>query len=392
MQTDGIELSIVMPCLNEAESLPFCLQKAFSFLKNYNINGEVIVVDNGSTDDSASIARELNARVINEYEKGYGSAIMTGIENANGRYIIIGDADDSYDFSELMPFIELLRSGNDIVVGNRFKGGIKKGAMPFLHRYFGTPILTFIGKLFFRIKISDFNCGLRAIAKKSYDRMDLRTTGMEFASEFIVKASLNKLRIAETPVILYPDKRKRSSHLKTWHDGWRHLRFLLLYSPRWLFLFPGILMMTLGFAGTLMLLSGPLQLGNKKLDVHTLVYTSGFILLGFQFISFYIFSRTFTAVNSLWPGHERFLNRFNKYFSLERGLLFGAIIFLGGVFLTIKSFLYWEQHRFGNLDPVIVLRWVVPSVVLLILGVQIIISFFYLSFLTIKSREKRKLP
>ncbi len=263
--------------------------------------------------------------------------------------------------------------------------------MPFLHRYLGTPILTFIGKRFFRIRIGDFNCGLRAITKESYLRMDLRTSGMEFASEFIVKASLYKMNIAETPVILYPDKRSRASHLRTWQDGWRHLRFLLLYSPRWLFLFPGILMMILGLIGTFALVSGPVQLGNKKLDVHTLVYTSGFILLGFQFISFYVFSRTFAAVNSLWPGHEKFLLRFNKYFKLERGIFSGALIILAGAFLTIRSFLYWEQHRFGDLDPVIVLRWVVPSVVLLVLGVQIIISFFYLSFLTIKSRDKRKI-
>lgn len=380
-----------MPCLNEAESLPHCLEKAFSFLSTSNINGEVIVVDNGSTDDSAAVARKYNATVITEVNKGYGNAIMTGIEIAKGKYIIAGDADDSYDFSNLMPFMELLRHGNDLVIGNRFRGGIKQGAMPFLHRYIGNPTLSFIGRRFFGIHIGDFHCGLRAIIKDSYNRLDLRTEGMEFASEMIVKAALNKMKIAETPVVLYPDKRKRASHLRTWRDGWRHLRFLLLYSPRWLFLIPGSLLMLLGLAGTLLLIAGPIHLGTKKLDVHTLVYTSGFILLGFQFISFYVFSRLYAATHGLWPAQEKFLSRFNKYFNLERGILLGLFFFLGGLFLMFKSFLYWEHERFGNLDPVIVLRWVIPSVVLMVLGLQVVISFFYLSFLTIKSGRSRKL-
>jgi glycosyltransferase involved in cell wall biosynthesis len=392
MQNGAVELSIIMPCLNEADSLPHCLTKAFSFLTSSKISGEIIVVDNGSIDDSAAIARKYNATVISEPERGYGNAIMTGIEHANGKYIIAGDADDSYDFSNLMPFVELLRQGHDLVIGNRFKGGIKKKAMPFLHRYIGNPILSFIGRWFFGIHIGDFHCGLRGIAKDSYNRLDLRTEGMEFASEMIVKAALSKMSVAETPVTLYPDKRKRGSHLRTWRDGWRHLRFLLLYSPQWLFLIPGLLLMLLGFAGTILLVSGPIQLGNKKLDVHTLVYTSGFILLGFQFISFYIFSRLYAATHGLWPGQEKFLTRFNKYFKLERGIFFGLLIFFAGLFLMFKSFLYWRHARFGNLDPVIVLRWVIPSVVLLVLGLQVIISFFYLSFLTIKSRRSRRTP
>jgi len=387
MQNETVELSIVMPCLNEEKSLGDCLRKAFSFLADKKLTGEVIVVDNGSSDNSPQIAQQFNAVIVTEHEKGYGSAIRAGIQKAKGTYIIIGDADDSYDFSDLMSFLKLLRDGNDLVIGNRFKGGIKKGAMPFLHKYLGNPTLSFIGRHFFNIRLGDFHCGLRGIAKDSYEKLDLQTTGMEFASEMIVKAALNKMKIAETPVTLYPDKRNHPSHLRTWHDGWRHLRFLLLFSPRWLFLLPGIFLMTLGFIGTILLVAGPVQLGHKKLDVHTLVYTSGSILLGFQFISFYIFSRAYTAIHGLWPGQERFLDRFNKYFKLEKGILFGFVLFVAGLLLTVKSFLYWQRTRFGNLDPVVVLRWVIPSVVLLVLGAQVIVSFFYLSFLTIKSRK-----
>jgi len=387
MQNETVELSIVMPCLNEEKSLAYCLQKAFSFLAVNNLKGEVIVADNGSTDNSPFIAQQFNSILITEHEKGYGSATRAGIEKATGKYVIIGDADASYDFSDLMSFLELLRNGSDLVIGNRFRGGIRKGAMPFLHRYIGNPTLSFIGRRFFNIHLGDFHCGLRGIVKDSYNHLDLRTTGMEFASEMIVKAALNRMKIAETPVTLYPDKRQSPSHLRTWQDGWRHLRFLLLFSPRWLFLLPGIFLMILGLIGTIVLIYGPLQLGNKKLDIHTLVYTSGFILLGFQFISFYIFSRTYAAIHGLWPGQERFLYRFSKYFNLEKGILFGVVLFIAGLLLMVKSFLYWQNARFGNLDPVIVLRWVIPSVVSLVLAVQVIVSFFYLSFLTIKSRK-----
>jgi glycosyltransferase involved in cell wall biosynthesis len=387
MLPNQIEVSIVMPCLNEAEALPYCLDKAFSFLKKNNIKGEVLVVDNDSYDESVDIAIAHGATVVKENIKGYGAAIMAGIKDAKGKYIIIGDADDSYDFSDIMPFIILLREGKDLVVGNRFNGGIQKNAMPFLHKYIGNPFLSFLGKVFFHIPVNDFHCGLRGIKKESFDRLNLKTTGMEFASEMIVKAALNKLTIAETPVILYPDKRNRRSHLKTWQDGWRHLRFLLLYSPKWLFLLPGIVIMLLGAIGTIVLALGPLRIGNKKLDVHTLVYTSGFILLGFQFISFYFFSRLYAAVHQLWPGQEQFLRNFNNQFKLEKGIAAGLILVVGGLYLTLRSFLYWSHTHFGDIDPVVVLRWVVPSVVLVLLGIQLIISFFYLSFLTIKSKN-----
>jgi len=384
MQTP--EVSIVIPCLNEASSLPYCLQKANDFLSGNSIKGEVIVVDNGSTDESVSIARQYNARVIAEPNKGYGNALMAGFVNANGKYVVMGDADDSYDFSNLMPFVELLREGYDLVNGNRFKGNIQKNAMPFLHRYLGNPVLNFIAKRFFSICVSDFQCGLRGFARESILQLDLRTTGMEFSSEMIVKASLADLRMTEIPVTLSPDKRYSPSHLRTWRDGWRYLRFLLLYSPRWLFLFPGLLLLLMGVLGSAILVISPIRIGDKTLDVHTLIYTSGCILIGFQFVFFYFFSRLYATTHGLLPDRHNFLETFTRYFRLERGIAIGLILFLSGIGLFIKSFLYWKQYHFGNLDPMVVLRWVVPSCVLLVLGLQIIISFFYLSFLTIKSK------
>ncbi|HEV8270913.1 MAG TPA: glycosyltransferase family 2 protein [Chitinophagaceae bacterium] len=387
MQT---ELSIVIPCLNEAESLPYCLEKAGRFLLENNISGEVIVVDNGSTDDSISIAKQFDARIINETEKGYGRAVAAGMKAANGKFLIMGDADDSYDFYPLMPFLERLRDGYDLVVGNRFAGGIQKGAMPFLHQYIGNPALSFVSKLFFRSKAGDILCGLRGVTKKAFEKMELRTTGMEFCPEMIVKATLHKMKVAEVPIQLYPDKRNRASHLKTWQDGWRNLRFLLLYSPKWLFLIPGMIILLFGFLLSIFLIKSPLPIAGKKLDVHTLIYTSGCTLLGFQFITFYFFTRLYAATHGLLPFQEKFLLNFNKYFKLERGLLFGFLLIIGGIALSIRSFLFWEHIGFGNLDPMVVLRWVIPSMTLIILGVQIIISFFYLSFLTINSKQNKK--
>jgi glycosyltransferase involved in cell wall biosynthesis len=383
------EVSIVIPCLNEAASLSYCLQKACAFLSENHISGEVIVADNGSTDDSAAIARKFNARVITEREKGYGNALMAGIENAEGKYIIMGDADNSYDFSNLMPFIKLLRQGYDLVNGNRFRGNIQKNAMPFLHRYLGNPVLNFIARVFFSIRIGDFQCGLRGFAKESILKLDLRASGMEFSSEMIVKAALAGMCITEIPIVLYPDKRNRPSHLRTWRDGWRYLRFLLLYSPRWLFLIPGIFLLGLGVIGSVLLIAGPIPVGNKKLDVHTLVFTSGFILIGFQFSAFYLFTKLYAMTQGLLPVDTKFMAVFQKHYLLEKGIFAGIIFILGGIFLMIKSFLYWKQSHFGNLDPMVVLRWVVPSSVLIVLGLQVIISSFYLSFLTMKSRDKK---
>ena len=383
---EDLEVSIVIPCLNEAKSLGFCLDKAFRFLKENNIAGEVIVVDNGSTDDSVKIANSFSTRLIEEEEKGYGRAIITGMKAAKGKYLFMGDADDSYDFYPLMPFMDKMRNGYDIVIGNRFKGGIKKGAMPFLHQYLGNPVLSFIGRLFFNIKIGDFLCGLRVLSKQCFEDLQLRTTGMEFGPEMIVKAALHKKKMTEVPIILYPDKRKRASHLKTWSDGWRNLRFLLLYSPKWLFLIPGLLMMVIGFILSIFITIAPINFDGKKLDVHTLVYTSGAIVIGFQFISFYLFSKLYAATHGLLPFQENFLNRFYKYFQLEKGILIGFIFTLLGIIISLSSFVYWEKTGFGDLNPMIILRKVIPSITLIILGIQILLSCFYLSILTIKNR------
>jgi len=387
MQT---ELSIVIPCLNEEKSLPYCLEKAKRFLSENNVSGEIIVVDNGSTDNSINIARQFEARIINEIEKGYGRALATGMKASNGKFIIIGDADDSYDFYPLLPFLNGLRNGYDLVVGNRFTGGIQKGAMPFLHQYVGNPVLSFTSKLFFRSKVGDILCGLRGMTKEAFEKMELRTTGMEFCPEMIVKATLHKMKVTEVPIKLYPDKRNRASHLQTWQDGWRNLRFLLLYSPRWLFLIPGLIILVLGFILSLFLIRSPVSFAGKKLDVHTLIYTSGCVLIGFQFITFYFFTRLYAATQGLLPFQEKFLLGFNRFFKLEKGLLLGFLLVIGGIVLSLKSFLFWEHRGFGNLDPMVVLRWVIPSMTLIILGVQIIISFFYLSFLTINSRQGKK--
>ena len=384
------ELSIVIPCLNEEKSLPYCLEKAKRFLSENNVSGEIIVVDNGSTDNSINIAKQFEARIINETEKGYGRALATGMKAANGKFIIMGDADDSYDFYPLLPFLDGLRNGYDLVVGNRFAGGIQKGAMPFLHQYIGNPALSFTSKLFFRSKVGDILCGLRGMTKEAFEKMELRTTGMEFCPEMIVKATLHKMKVAEVPIKLYPDKRNRASHLQTWQDGWRNLRFLLLYSPKWLFLIPGLIMLVLGFILSLFLIRSPLPFAGKKLDVHTLIYTSGCILIGFQFITFYFFTRLYAATHGLLPFQEKFLLDFNRFFKLEKGLLVGFLLVIGGIVLSLKSFLFWEHTGFGNLDPMVVLRWVIPSMTLVILGVQIIISFFYLSFLTINSKQGKK--
>lgn len=382
------ELSIVIPCLNEAATIGTCLEKASFFLSSNGIDGEIIVADNSSTDGSIEIARQYNTIITTEERKGYGSTIINGLNRSNGKYIIIGDADDTYDFSSIMPFLVLLRAGNDVVIGNRFKGGIQKNAMPFSHRYIGNPVLSFIGKTFFKINIGDFYCGLRGISKACYDELELRSTGMEFAHEMIVKAALLKKNIIETPVMLHKVNNNRVSHLNTWRDGWRTLRFLLLYSPRWLFLIPGILLMLLGLICSASLIIGPVTIGGKRFDIHTLMYTSGSVILGFQFISFYIFTRVYTAAHGLIPYQENFMSWFERYFKLERGIILGAILLIAGIALNIKSFLYWKNTDFGNLDPFVVLRWVIPSVTLMLLGVQIILSCFYLSIVTIKVSNK----
>ena len=374
-QKSAIEISIVMPCLNEAETLETCIKKAQWFIAENDLAGEVIIADNGSTDGSQEIANKLGATVVNVPAKGYGSALMGGITAAKGEYIIMGDADDSYDFSNLNPFLRKLRNGYDLVMGNRFKGGIKSGAMPFLHRYLGNPVLTAIGKLLFGSPCNDFHCGLRGFRKDAISALDLQTTGMEFASEMVVKATLHKMQITEVPTTLSPDGRSRPPHLKTWRDGWRHLRFLLMYSPRWLFFYPGIFLMLAGFLATLSLLPSP--------KVHSLLYSSTAMTIGFQILMFALFTKVFGISEGLLP-EDRRLNRLFEYLNLETGLIAGCVLLLIGTGTSVYAFDIWGQHDFGSLNPTETMPIVIPGVTCLALGIQAIFSSFFLSILGLK--------
>jgi glycosyltransferase involved in cell wall biosynthesis len=382
----NLELSIVMPCLNEAETLAICISKAQSFLTNNTIIGEIIIADNGSTDGSINIALSHKARVVNVAKKGYGSALKAGIEAANGSYIIMGDADDSYDFTNLMPYVSALREGHDLVMGNRFKGGIAKGAMPFLHKYLGNPVLSFIGRLFFKINIRDFHCGLRGFSKSAYLKMNLKTTGMEFASEMVVKSKLNDLVIIEVPTKLHKDGRTRKPHLKTWSDGWRHLRFLMLYAPNWLFLYPGILLALVGLILSTVLLINPIEFEKFTLDVHTLLYASSFLLVGFQFIIFYGLTKVFAVENELLPKTKRYRKLF-KFIKLENGLVLGFIILCIGLFLSYKGLSNWQAINFGELDASITLRLIIPAITALQVGVQTILFSLFFSVLGLKQNH-----
>ena len=375
-----IELSILMPCLNEAETLATCIKKAQKALESLNVQGEVVIADNGSTDGSPEIAISLGARVVHVAEKGYGSALLGGINAARGKYIIMGDADDSYDFTNLGPFLEKLRAGYDLVMGNRFKGGIAPHAMPPLHKYIGNPVLTGIGRLFFRSPCGDFHCGLRGFSKAAIQRLDLRMTGMEFASETVVKASLHGLRIAEVPTTLSVDGRNRPPHLRSWRDGWRHLRFLLLYSPRWLFLYPGLLLMLLGAVVSGWLLVGPRVVDGITLDVHTFLYAAMAIVIGYQTVIFAIFTKVFAITEGLLPEDPRLKSLFN-YIKLETGILAGALLLAAGIGLSVYALSFWSATSFGPLDPSRTLRLVIPAVTLIALGLQTVLSSFFLSIL-----------
>jgi glycosyltransferase involved in cell wall biosynthesis len=374
------ELSILMPCLNEAETLAICIKKAQKALDDLQVNGEVVVADNGSTDGSPDIAASLGARVIHVAEKGYGSALLGGIKAARGKYIIMGDADDSYDFTNLGPFLEKLRAGYDLVMGNRFKGGIEPNAMPLLHKYLGNPVLTGIGRLFFRSPCGDFHCGLRGFSKAAIQRLDLRTRGMEFASETVVKASLHGLRITEVPTTLSVDGRNRPPHLNTWRDGWRHLRFLLLYSPRWLFLYPGLLLMLIGTAVSGWLLVGPRVVDGITFDVHTFLYAAIAIVIGYQTVIFAIFTKVFAITEGLLPEDPRLKTLF-RFIRLETGILAGALLLATGIGLSIYALSYWGSTSFGPLDPLQTMHLVIPAVTLIALGLQTVLSSFFLSIL-----------
>jgi len=385
IESGAIEVSVVMPCLNEAESLGICIQKANDALQALGINGEVIVADNGSSDGSQAIARGLGARIVDVKAKGYGSALLGGITAACGRFVIMGDADDSYDFSAIGPFVEKLRDGNDLVMGNRFAGGIRPGAMPALHRYLGNPVLSRIGRLFFNSPVGDFHCGLRGFRKAAIERLDLRTTGMEFASEMIVKATLMDLRITEVPTTLSPARRTRQPHLRTWRDGWRHLRFLLVYSPRWLFLYPGAFLMLAGLLVGGWLIPGPRRIGTVGFDVHTLLYAAGAIIIGFQSVVFAFFTKVFAISEGLLPVHPRLTKAF-KYITLETGLAAGSLLVVAGLAGSLYAFIHWSLGSFGALDATRTLRIVIPSLTALMLGSEVILSSFFLSVLGLSRR------
>jgi len=361
-----MELTILMPCLNEAETLKICIDKARTFLDNHHIQGEVLIADNGSTDGSQDIAIQAGARVIAVNQRGYGAALAGGIAAAHGKYIIMGDADNSYDFSALSGILESLRSGNELVMGNRFQGGIAKGAMPFLHRWLGNPVLSFLGRLFYRIPIGDFHCGL----------------GMEFASEMVVKSALHNLSFAEVPVTLSPDGRSRPPHLRTWRDGWRHLRFLLIHSPRWLFLLPGIVLFAGGILAMSAIAAGPVAIAGFGLDIHTMAYAGAAIILGFQMLLLSIFTRMM-GMKSGWLPVNKYYQRWTSYLTLENCLIVSSFLILIGITISVHALQLWGDVNFGSLNPRQIMRWVVPSVTIISLAGEVILAGFFFEILKI---------
>ena len=384
-EAEFVEVSVVMPCLNEAETLEVCIRKAQRALSEANIRGEIVVADNGSRDGSAEIAERMGARVVRVRERGYGSALMGGIAAARGQFIVMGDADDSYDFGHIPRFVEELRRGSDLVMGNRFRGGIQQGAMPPLHRYLGNPVLTKVGRMLFHSNVRDFHCGLRGFRKDAYERMGLRTTGMEFASEMVVKATLFKMRITEVPTTLAPDGRSHPPHLRTWRDGWRHLRFLFLYSPRWLFLYPGLGLMLVGTILGAWLLPAPRTVAGVTLDVHTLLYAAVFVLLGFQAIAFGVFSKVFAISEGLLPPDPA-LERTFRHFTLEAGLVVGGLFIVTGLGVSVYAVGFWQARHFGALDDAQTMRWVIAASLFLTLGAQMVFASFFLSVLRLRRR------
>jgi glycosyltransferase involved in cell wall biosynthesis len=380
-----LEVSVVMPCLNEEKTIGFCVAEALTTLERAGLRGEVVVADNGSTDRSIEIARGLGARVVPVERKGYGSALLGGFSAARGEFVIMGDADQSYDFTHIPAFVAKLREGYDLVMGNRFRGGIEPGAMPALHRYLGTPVLTGIARLFFGHPCGDIYCGLRGFRRDAILRLGLRTTGMEFATEMLVKAAIFQLPIAEIPTTLRPDGRDRPPHLRTWRDGWRGLRFLMLYSPRWLFLYPGIALMIAGTAAGLWLIPAPRTVHGVTFDVHTLLFAGLAVLLGFQSITFAFFTKLFAITEGLSPEDPR-LNRLFRYITLEVGLAAGVALMALGFAAWASVLGTWGSRHFGPLDLEVTLRVTIPGAVLIALGFQTLLSSLFLSVLGMARR------
>jgi glycosyltransferase involved in cell wall biosynthesis len=375
----AIELSIVLPSLNEAETLATCIRKAQVSLDSLGIEGEVLVADNGSTDGSQAIAVAEGARVVDIPKRGYGAALMGGIEAARGEYVLMGDADDSYALEDIGEFVQALRGGADLVMGNRFAGAIDPGAMPFLHRYLGNPVLSMLGRRFFHIRIGDFHCGMRAFRRDRMLALGMRTSGMEFATEMVVRAALGRLRIVEVPTVLHKDGRSRPPHLRTWRDGWRHLRFMLAFSPRWLLLYPAFGLMFIGLAGLIWLGLGPRTVDGVSFDVQTLLAFATFVIVGVQLAGLSIVARSYAAHLGLLPPSPR-LERALERVTLEQGLLAGAAAFIAGLAVFVWSLANWASHQFGQLVVFATMRFQIIGMLLVVVGVQLAMVSFTMSF------------
>ena len=385
----SVELTVLMPCLNEVRTLGRCIEKARQYLARENVKGEVVIADNGSTDGSQALAASLGARVVDVPTRGYGAALIAGIDAARGRYVIMGDSDDSYDFSDLSAYLSQLRRGYELVMGNRFEGGIRPGAMPALHRYLGNPVLSMIGRVLYRAPIKDFHCGLRGFDRRAMLSLNLRCPGMEFASEMIVKASLHGLSMVEVPTVLSPDGRDRPPHLRSWRDGWRHLRFLLLFSPRWLFLYPGLTLSVVGLLGLGLLVPSGVALGAITFDIHTLLYAAGALLVGVQLLTFAMFTKSYAVQLGVLPDNPRFA-MLRRRLSPELGLAAGALLTVLGLALSVNSLLAWESLRFGVFDPRQGMRLVIPALTLLLLGLHLMFASMFMAVLGLGVHTRRE--
>jgi glycosyltransferase involved in cell wall biosynthesis len=379
-RAEEIELTVVLPCLNEAETVATCVGKAKRWLHDAGVDGEVVVADNGSTDGSGELAEAAGARVVNVRRKGYGNALISGIRAARGTYVIMADADDSYDLENLGPFLAQLRQGDDLVMGNRFRGGIARGAMPWLHRLVGNPVLSGIGRLFFHTSVRDFHCGMRGFRKDAILGLGLRSGGMEFASEMVVKASLADLRISEVPTTLRPDGRSRAPHLRSFRDGWRHLRFLLLFCPRWVFVYPGLIALGVGAVGTATLTFGHIG----SLDIAALLYAAALMIIGYQALWFGLLMQSYAETRGILPQRSH-MNRIHRVLTLERGLILGVGLIAFGVVLAILSFIRWREANFGTLNPGTNVRTITPAILGLVLGAQTILGSFSIGVLAIRT-------
>jgi Glycosyl transferase family 2 len=384
---DSPEVSIVIPCLNEAETLESVLREVYETIRKCGLSAEIIVADNGSTDGSQEIGARVGARIVSVVERGYGSALRGGIMAARGNYIVMGDADGSYDFSAIPLFVDKLREGNELVMGNRFRGGIQPGAMPWVNQRFGNPLLSSLVRLFFRSGFGDVQCGLRAFTKPAFAKLNLQTTGMEFSSEMPIKALIMRLRIAEVPTVLRPDGRSRGPHMRPWRDGWRNLRFMLVYTPGWLFMVPGTLMLAVGLVGVVVLARGRLQVGSVAIDIHTLLVMAFLVIVGYQLIVFAVSTRFFATRAGFLPDSP-LLEKLYPYVTLEMGAVGGAVATLLGLIGIAAAFISWQHVGLGPLDPYVTMRQLIPSALLTALGTETIFASFFLSIMGLGRSER----